>query len=73
MNNFQDKGFKMTDKEISEQFENIMQPKIINQVINTPRPPAKFPELRWIAGVAGIASFTFMIICSSIAVLLESM
>lgn len=63
----------MTNEEMNQKFDDIIQPKIINQVIRERRPPAKFPDLRWIAGVCFIGSFTFMILCASIATLLESM
>lgn len=63
----------MTNEEINQKFDDIIQPKVIQQVIKERRPPAKFPELRWIAGVTFIGSFGFMIICASIATLLESM
>lgn len=63
----------MTNEEINKKFDDIIQPKIIQQVIKERKPPAKFPDLKWIAGVCFIGSFTFMILCASVATLLESM
>jgi hypothetical protein len=62
----------MDTNEVNKKFEEIMKPAK-NTVKRIPKKqPAKFPELRWIAGVCFIGSFTFMILCASVATLLES-
>jgi hypothetical protein len=60
----------MDTNEVNQKFEEIMKPKVIR--IKERRTPAQFPELRWIAGACFIGSFTFMILCASVATLLES-
>lgn len=62
----------MDTNEVNERFESIIKPAK-NTVKRVPKKQsAKFPELRWIAGVCFIGSFTFMILCASVATLLES-
>jgi hypothetical protein len=63
----------MDTNEVNERFEEIIKPAKPRAVKRIPKKqPAKFPELRWIAGVCFIGSFTFMILCASVATLLES-
>jgi len=60
----------MNEQEINERFGDIIQPKIINQVIKQKRPPAKFPELRYLWGIALLGSFVLMIVSATIQTLL---
>ena len=59
----------MNEQEVNERFGDIMQPKIINQVIKQKRFPAKFPELRYLWGVALLGSFVLMVLASIIQTL----
>jgi hypothetical protein len=54
----------MNEQEINQKFDAIVQPKIIN--IKEQRPPAKFPELRYLWGVALIVSFVLIVVASII-------
>lgn len=60
----------MNEQEVNERFGDIMQPKIINQVIKQKRPPAKFPELRYLWGIALLGSFVLMVLASIIQTML---
>ncbi len=60
----------MNEKEVNEKFGDIIQPKIINQVIKQKRPPAKFPELRYLWGIALLGSFVLMVVSATIQTLL---
>jgi len=60
----------MNEQEVNERFGDIMQPKIINQVIKQKRPPAKFPELRYLWGIALLGSFVLMVLASVIQTML---
>jgi hypothetical protein len=61
----------MNEQEVNEKFGDIIQPKIINQVIKQKRPPAKFPELRYLWGVALLGSFVLSVITSVITTLIH--
>jgi hypothetical protein len=37
-------------QEVNRKFDDIIQPKVINQIVKEKRPPAKFPELRYLWG-----------------------
>jgi len=60
----------MNEQEVNERFGDIMQPKVINQVIKQKRPPAKFPELRYLWGIALLGSFVLMVLASIIQTML---
>jgi hypothetical protein len=60
----------MNEQEVNERFGDIMQPKVINQVIKQKRPPAKFPELRYLWGIALLGSFVLMVLASVIQTML---
>lgn len=60
----------MNEQEVNERFGDIMQPKIINQVIKQKRPPAKFPELRYLWGIALLGSFVLMVLASVVQTML---
>ena len=44
----------MDTNEVNQKFDDIIHPKIINQVIKAPTPPAKFPEVKWFLGLSAI-------------------
>ena len=60
----------MNEQEVNEKFGDIIQPKIINQVIKQKRPPAKFPELRYLWGIALLGSFVLMVVSAIIQTML---
>jgi len=59
----------MNEQEVNK----IVQPKIIQQVIKQKREPAKFPELRYLWGVALLGSFVLIVISAVISTILESL
>lgn len=59
-------------KDINRKFDDIVQPKVIQQVIKERRPPAKFPELRYLWGITLLGSFALMMLVSILSVLIES-
>lgn len=61
----------MNEQEVNERFDDMIQPKIINQVIKQKRSPAKYPELRYLWGIALLGSFVLMIVGSTIDTLLN--
>lgn len=72
----------MDTNEVNQKFDDIIHPKIINQVIKAPKPPrtpAKFPEVRWFLGIAAIVtgvsfalSFSILLITATIITALDS-
>lgn len=59
----------MNEQEVNEKFGDIIRPKIITQVIKEKRPQAKFPELRYLWGIALLGSFVLMIVSATIQTL----
>ena len=57
--------------QIDQKFDDIIQPKIVNQIVKQKRPPAKFPELRYLWGVALLGSFVLIVISSLIQTLIQ--
>jgi hypothetical protein len=55
-------------QEVNRKFDDIIQPKVINQIVKEKRPPAKFPELRYLWGITLLGSFALMILASIIQV-----
>ena len=64
---------KMTDEQIKKEFEGMMQPKVIQQVVKEKRPPAKFPELRYLWGLFGLIVTGLVILSAIVQTFLESM
>jgi hypothetical protein len=69
----------MDTNEVNQKFDDIIHPKVINQVIKAPRTPAKFPEVRWFFGLAAIftgvsfaLSFSILLIAATVITVLES-
>jgi hypothetical protein len=52
----------MNEQEVNQRFDNLVQPQVVKQK----KEPAKFPELRYLWGVALIASFVLMVLASII-------
>lgn len=63
----------MNEQEVNQKFDDIVQPKVINQIIKQKRPPAKFPELRYLWGVTLLGSFALMVLCSIVVTLIQSL
>ena len=59
--------------ELNQKFEAIMQPRIINQIMKEKRPPAKFPELRYLWGVTGIVSVILIVVSATISTFIEAL
>jgi hypothetical protein len=55
-------------QEVNRKFDDIIQPKVINQIVKEKRPPAKFPELRYLWGITLLGSFALMMLASIIQV-----
>ena len=55
-------------QDINRKFDDIVQPKIVQQVIKERRPPAKFPELRYLWGITLLGSFALMMLASVVQV-----
>jgi len=54
----------MNEHEIDKKFDDLVQPKIIQQIVKTKRPPAKFPELRYLWGITLLGSFVLIVLAS---------
>lgn len=63
----------LTNEEVAKKFQEIMQPKVIQQIVKEKRQPAKFPELRYLWGLFGIASASLIVLTAIVQVILESM
>jgi len=59
----------MNEQEINSKFAEIMQPNV-NSVI---KQPAKFPELRYLWGITGMACIALIIVSAVISVIAESL
>ena len=55
-------------QEVNRKFDDIIQPNVINQIVKEKRPPAKFPELRYLWGITLLGSFALMMLASIIQV-----
>lgn len=62
----------MTNDEINEQFKAITKPAKAKAKVKPKREPAKFPELRYLWGVALLGSFVLTVITAVIQTFLES-
>ena len=63
----------MNEQEVNQKFDDIIQPKVIQQIVKQKRPPAKFPELRYLWGITLLGSFALLIVSACIATILESL
>jgi hypothetical protein len=61
----------MDTNEVNQKFDDIVQPKIINQIVKQKRPPAKFPELRYLWGITLLGSFILMVLASVIQTFIQ--
>jgi hypothetical protein len=63
----------MNEQEVNARFDNLIQPKVINQVVKQKREPAKYPELRYLWGITLIGSFALVILSAVISTILEAL
>jgi hypothetical protein len=63
----------MNEQEVNKKFDDLVQPKIINQVIKQKREPAKFPELRYLWGITLLGSFVLVVITTLITSIIEAL
>jgi hypothetical protein len=59
--------------EVNQKFDDIIQPKIINQIVKQKRPPAKFPELRYLWGITALGSFALLMLTAIVSTFLEAL
>jgi hypothetical protein len=62
----------MDTNEVNKKFEEIVKPKTKAVKRKPKREPAKFPELRYLWGVALLGSFVLTVLVSLITTVLES-
>jgi len=63
----------MNEQEVNKRFDDIIQPKVIQQVIKERRAPAKFPELRYLWGIALLGSFVLLVVSSVVTTFIQSL
>jgi hypothetical protein len=63
----------MNEQEVNQKFDDIIQPKVVNQVIKQKREPAKFPELRYLWGITLLGSFVLIVVSACISTILEGL
>jgi hypothetical protein len=59
----------MNEQEVNQRFDNLVKPQVVKQK----REPAKFPELRYLWGIALLGSFVLIVISAVISTILESL
>ena len=67
-----ERRFKMSNEEINEQFQAIVKPKKNMAKRKPKKEPAKFPELRYLWGVALLGTFVLSVLTAIIQSILES-
>ena len=63
----------MDTNEVNQKFDDIIQPKVINQIVKQRREPAKFPELRYLWGITGIVCVTLLVLSATISTFLDAL
>jgi hypothetical protein len=58
-------------QEVNRRFDDIVQPKVVN--LKVERPPAKFPELRYLWGVTGIVCVVLIVLSATISTFLDAL
>jgi hypothetical protein len=61
----------MEQQNVDQRFDDIIRPKIVNQIMKQKRPPSKFPELRYLWGITLLGSFILMMVASVISTLIH--
>lgn len=63
----------MNEQEVNKKFDDLVQPKIINHIVKQQRPPAKFPELRYLWGITLLGSFALVVITTLLTAIIEAL
>jgi hypothetical protein len=63
----------MNEQEVNKKFDDLVQPKVINQIVKQKREPAKYPELRYLWGIALLGSFVLIVISAVISTIIEAL
>lgn len=59
----------MNEQEVNERFDNLVKP----QVVKPKKEPAKFPELRYLWGIALLGSFVLVVLSAVITTVIEAL
>ena len=63
----------MNEQEVNEKFDNLVKPKVINQVVKKKREPAKYPELRYLWGITLLGSFILIVVGAVISTIIDAL
>jgi hypothetical protein len=63
----------MDTNEVNQKFDDIIQPRVVTQFVKQKREPSKFPELRYLWGITGLASFALLMLAAIISTFLEAL
>ena len=63
----------MNEQEVNSRFDNLIQPKVINQVVKQKREPAKYPELRYLWGITLLGSFILIVVGAVISTIIDAL
>lgn len=63
----------MNEQEVNKKFDDLIQPKVINQVVKQKRDPAKYPELRYLWGITLLGSFILIVVSAVISTIIEAL
>ena len=63
----------MNEQEVNQNFDALVQPKVINQVVKQKREPAKFPELRYLWGITLLGSFILIVLSAVFTTIIEAL
>ena len=63
----------MNEQEVNKKFDDLIQPKVINQVVKQKREPAKYPELRYLWGITLLGSFILIVVGAVISTIIEAL
>ena len=62
----------MNEQEVNKKFDEMIHTNVVQQIVKERRPPAKFPELRYLWGITALGSFALLMLVSIISVAVES-
>ncbi len=63
----------MNEQEVNKKFDDLVQPKVINQIVKQKREPAKYPELRYLWGITLLGSFVLTVVAAVITTVIEAL
>lgn len=58
-------------QDVNKRFEDIVKPTVVN--VKAQRPPAKFPELRYLWGITGIVCVALIVLSATISTFMEAL